>query len=178
MKGWVLAAGLLAAVGTTGAIAADLDDGPPDRRGAYDDPRYADIYKHPVPPPPPYAGGPPPRGPVYRQEFDDYGPQRRFPLAQHCVPREEVRDRLLRAGWHDFQGADFQGSVATFQARRPSGRLFSLAIDRCSGEVVSAVPLEPRRWGGGYAYGPSAYDGPRNYGPYAYGPRRWERPFY
>ena len=76
MRSWVLAASLLAAAATTGAKAADLDEGPPpDRYGsAYDDPRYADIYKYPrgpqaygVPPPgaygSPYAGpsaGPPP----------------------------------------------------------------------------------------------------------------------
>ena len=63
MRSWVLAAGLLAAAATTGAKAADLDEGPPpDRYGsAYDDPRYADIYKYPrrrngVPPPGVYGG--------------------------------------------------------------------------------------------------------------------------
>ena len=43
-------------------------------------------------------------------------------------------------------------SIATVRARRPSGRLFELTIDRCSGEIVSARPLEPRRFGP-YAYG-------------------------
>jgi hypothetical protein len=181
MRGWVLAAGLLAAA--TGAQAADLYDGPPpDRYGsAYDDPRYADIYRYPVPPPryaapPPraferYAEPPIPRERVYRDDDDRYdrgyydGPRRyshvdpRRPYAGHCLPREVVKDQLLRQGWHDFHDGDARGDIATVRARRPSGRLFALAIDRCTGEIVSAEPLEPRRFGP-YAYGPPP-------------PRRW-----
>ena len=69
-----------------------------------------------------------------------------------------VKERLLRQGWHDFHAGNVQGDIATVHARRPSGRLFALAIERCSGEIVSAHPLEPRR-----------------FGPYAYNPlpRRW-----
>ena len=186
MRSWVLAAGLLTAAATTGAQAADLYDGPPppSRYGsAYEDPRYADIYRYPgpgpapyaVPPPRPYVGpyaGPPiPREPVYRD--DDYGRDRgyydgprryshvdpRRPYAGHCVPRELVKEQLLRQGWHDFHDGNVQGGIATVHARRPSGRLFALAIDRCTGEIVSAEPLEPRRFGP-YAYGPPP-------------PRRW-----
>jgi hypothetical protein len=179
MRSLVLAAGLMAAVVTTGARAADLDDGPPpDRYGsAYDDPRYADIYKYPqgpgyAPPPyaSPYAGPPPyaapiPRERVYR-EGDDYAypPARRYsyaqpvpPYAGHCLPREVIKNKLIHHGWGDFHDGDLRGDVAVVHARRPSGRLFLLKIDRCSGDVLSARPLE-----GGY-------------GPYAYGPRRWER---
>jgi hypothetical protein len=200
MRSWVLAAGLLAAAVTTGAQAADLYDGPPpDRYGsAYDDPRYADIYKYPppapyavpprpyagVPVPPPYATPPIPRERVYRDDYayePKYGPgPRRYsyaepvpPYGRGCVPKEEIKDRLLRHGWHDFHGGTPQGDVATVRARRPSGRLFELTIDRCSGEIVSAQPLEPRRFGP-FAYGgPYANGGP---GPYAYGPppRRWD----
>lgn len=189
MRSWVLAAGLLAAAFTTGAQAADLDEGPPpDRYGsAYDDPRYADIYKYPrpqeyaVPPPGPYAGpyagppayaGPPiPRERVYRDDEDydrDYAPgPRRYsytepapPYAGRCLPRHLVKDRLIRHGWQDFHDGDVRGEIATVHARRPSGRLFVLTIDRCSGEIVNAQPLEARP-----------------YGPYAYGPqpRRWDR---
>jgi hypothetical protein len=187
MRSWVLAASLLAAATTTGAQAADLYDGPPpDRYGsAYEDPRYADIYRYPgpapyaVPPPRPYLGpyaGPPiPRERVYRDDDFGYdrgyfnGPQRyshvdpRRPYAGgHCLPREVVKDQLLRQGWHDFHDGNVQGGIATVHARRPSGRLFALAIDRCTGDIVSAEPLEPRR-----------------FGPYAYGPppRRWDRPY-
>jgi hypothetical protein len=193
MRSWVLAAGLLAAAVTTGAQAADLYDGPPpDRYGsAYEDPRYADIYKYPTPPPypyavpprpyagvpvpPPYAGPPIPRERVYRDEDDNGyepkyfpGPRRhsyadpRGPYAGRCVPKELIKDELLRRGWHDFHYGEAHGDVATVRARRPSGRLFALTIDRCSGEIVNAEALEPRR-----------------FGPFAYGPppRRWDRAY-
>jgi len=166
MRSLVLAAGLAVAM-STGAFAADLDEGPPpyDRHGsAYDDPRYADIYRYPDRPPPPAAR--------YREDRDDdddgYGPPpRRYsyadrapPYGDRCVPRQEIKHRLLREGWHDFHDPELRGDLASVRARRPSGRLFDLTIDRCSGEIVSARPLEPRP-----------------YGPYAYGPpsRRWER---
>ena len=77
MRRWILAASLLAAASAAipAARAADLDQGPPpDRYGsAYDDPRYADIYRrqepppYAVPPPPPYAA-PVPRERVYRDD--------------------------------------------------------------------------------------------------------------
>jgi len=187
MRSWVLAAGLMAAAVSTGARAADLDEGPPpDRYGsAYDDPRYADIYKYPrapgyaVPPPsgpyggpyaaaPPYVAPPIPRERVYREDDDDDGPgPRRYSYAERvppyggrCLPREVIKDRLLRHGWQDFHDGDVRGEVAIIHARRPSGRPFLLTIDRCSGEIVSAQPL-----------------GAGPYGPYAYGPqpRRWDR---
>jgi len=179
MRCWMLAASLLAAALPTGAIAADLDQGPAyDRRGtAYEDPRYADIYRYPDrPAPPPYARPPLPREPIYRDDERDYhdkgdyrGPPRysyadpRAPHAARCVPREEVRYRLTRLGWHDFHDVDLRGELATVRARRPSGRLFDLTIDRCSGEIVDSRPLEARP-----------------YGPYAYGappPRRWDRAY-
>ena len=81
MKSWALAAGLLALTISTGAMAADLDEGPPpDRYGAYDDPRYDDVYRHPAPPRGPYAGPPIPRERVYREheeeEYEDRRPRR------------------------------------------------------------------------------------------------------
>jgi hypothetical protein len=202
MRSWVLAASLLAAAFTTGAKAADLDEGPPpDRYGsAYDDPRYADIYKYPrgpvgVPPPGayggpysgPYAGGPPPyAGPVPRERVyreEDEGPgaypgPRRYsyaeptpPYAGRCAPRELVKQQLYRDGWRDFHDGDTRGGVATIRARRPSGRLFELTLDRCSGQVVRAEPLEGRA-SGPYAAGPYPSE------PYAYGPpRRWDRAY-
>ena len=64
-----------------------------------------------------------------------------------------------------------RADVVMVQARRPSGRLFDLTIDRCSGEVVDARPVfGPRVEPGAYAYG--------GYGGYGYGPRRfWPRPY-
>ena len=173
MRSWILAAGLFAAAGAGGpaAKAADLDEGPPPQRygSVYDDPRYADIYRRPErppayapPPPPPYAA-PFPRERVYRDDDpppyarpDRYTYEERPGHAASCLPREVVRDRLTRHGWHDFHDGALKGNVAVVRARRPSGRLFELTIERCSGEIVSAYPLESRV-----------------YGPYAYGPRPW-----
>jgi hypothetical protein len=176
MKSLALMVSLLTVAGAAGAQAADLYDGPPPPYGsAYEDPRYADIYKYP----PPYsvhrgherfAEPPIPRERVYRDDHSyepKYvpGPKRYSYIeprhfADRCIPRDIIKDRLLRSGWHDFHDGDVRGDIATIRARRPSGRLFELAIDRCSGDIVHADPLEPRR------YGPYAYDA---------GPRRWGR---
>jgi len=184
MKSWMLAASVLAAaVSATGVAAADLEQGPPpDRYGAYDDPRYSDIYGHPPPPsyaPPPvgprYGAPPVPPAYVYRHDEEDYGrgpyqaPRRyyswgdpRGPYGRDCAPREAIKDRLLSQGWRDFRDIEPRGEFATLTARRPSGRLFELTLERCNGEIVSAHPLEERP-----------------YGPYAYDPlpRRWNREY-
>jgi hypothetical protein len=96
MKSWVVAAGLLAAAVCTGAKAADLDEGPPaDQRSgsAYDDPRYAEMYRYPDPAPryreprpydERYAAPPIPRERVYRDEEDEregYRDPRRYSRA-------------------------------------------------------------------------------------------------
>ena len=118
-----------------------------------------------------------PNGPVWhRYRNDGYGYDRDYapgprrysyaepvaPYAGRCAPRELVKERLYRDGWRDFHDGDVRGEIATVHARRPNGRLFVLAIHRCSGEIVRADPLE---------------GGP--VGPYAYGPqpRRWDRAY-
>ena len=179
MRSWILVVSLLAATGAASASAkaADLDEGPPpDRYGSvYEDPRYADIYRRPEyrqperpfagTPPLPYAGPPLPRDRVYRddEEPPPYGRPPRYSnddarpgYGGQCVPRDVIRDRLTRHGWHDFHDGALRGNVAVVRARRPSGRLFELTIERCSGEIVSAYPLEGRV-----------------FGPFAYGPRPW-----
>jgi len=171
MRSLIMVVSLLAATGAASASAkaADLDEGPPpDRYGSvYEDPRYADIYRRPERP---FAGTPPYAGPIPRERFyrDDeeaapYGRPPRYSYDEtrpgyggQCVPRDVIRDRLTRHGWHDFHDGALQGNVAVVRARRPSGRLFELTIERCSGEIVSAYPLEGR-----------------TYGPFAYGPRPW-----
>ena len=174
MRTWILAASLLAAAGaaSSNANAADLDEGPPpDRYGSvYDDPRYADIYL-------PATGAPlaarhrPLCGTRPRANASIAMMKRRRrtrdPIATlmmrarpgyggQCVPREVVRDRLTRHGWHDFHDGALNGNVAVVRARRPSGRLFELTIERCSGEIVERLSA-----------------GRRVYGPFAYGPRPW-----
>lgn len=105
-------------------------------------------------------------------DFEPPYPPRYADRGGPCIPREVVRDRLLSEGWGDFRDFEPRGRVVLVQARRPSGRLFDLTIDRCSGEVVDARPVfGPRPEPGAYAYG-------AGYGGYGWGPRRfWPRPY-
>jgi hypothetical protein len=122
---------------------------------------YAAPYPPPYRPQPDYAprptygyGYPPiPREPVYR---DDYAPRRYVEVDPYrrgyephrgngCLGKEQVRWQLERQGWQDFHDPYIGGQgVAFLKARRPSGRLFQLQVDRCSGEIIQARPLEPR----------------------------------
>lgn len=145
---------------TIAARAADLDYGraPTDRYSeAYEDPRYRDLY---APEPPRYSatrryepeygrGHPVPPGYVYGNAAPRYG-------QAGCLPREAVRERLAGDGWRDFQGLDLRGNVARIEARRPNGDLYTLNVDRCSGDIVGSRLIE-RAGARPYAY----EDGPR-----------------
>jgi hypothetical protein len=186
MKALPLPAGLLAAALAFAALpaaAADLDYryGPrPDRYGsAYDDPRYRDlyapepepprIYRHapvPIPVPPPYAEaprGPVPPGYVYRDRYAEGWRDDDWRYGDRCLPRSEIKRRLVEDGWHEFHDIDAQGSVARVKARRGNGDLFALRVDRCTGDILKAQLLE--RYGEG---------------PYAWreAPPRYERRYY
>ena len=169
----------------TSALAADLEYGrTPNERfsSAYEDPRYRELYgpeshssrethtyreQHtyrtdPHPPTPP--------GYVYR-DSDAYRP---YPIprpvprpygyaepgerhAGHCLPRGEIRRRLVDDGWREFQDLEVHPDVARVQARRPSGDLYQLKVDRCTGEVIKARLIAR----GGY--GPYAEETGRRY---------------
>lgn len=157
--------------------AADLDFPPDDyaqyepgyepgyesKRGAgYRRPRYADPYRDGAPPDV-YAGQheelepgyPPPSASGKRFAEPHYVAPRLADREPRCVPRRVVRRRLRAAGWHDFNYFRPRGPVILVCARRPSGRPFNLAIDRCNGEIVEAHPVRRRHWR-----------------PFAFGPRR------
>lgn len=136
------AAALLAVLASAPARAADLnsDERPHAYGTPYEDPRYADIYRHPAPPAPP----PPPR--AYVERYDDrYAPPRRE--AYGCVPRHVVRQELARRGWSDFHDLQVGRDVVSLRASRPNGAVFDLTLDRCTGEVVErrfvAAPPPP-----------------------------------
>jgi hypothetical protein len=199
MKSWVLAAGLLVAAAAPPALAADMDDGtvPYPRGGVYDGPRYPPKG---VPPPEyyddddgdddgpdtknKYSGAPPPPPKKYPGVTPDkFGPPPGKyadvpPYTGKCVRSEEVRERLTGFGWRDFHaGQKVNDNVVTLRARRPNGRLFELVLHRCSGQIVDALPLEPRPYG--YAdKGPSRpYGGPETWGPYGYDRPWFGRPY-
>jgi hypothetical protein len=167
MRLFAAATGALAALtlmGSAPALAADLGYGypPSDRyKSAYEDQRYSDIFG----PRTGRARAPyveeedevverqveehPPRVGTYqeREVYDDKRiiTRRQYsyaePAAPACAPRAEIRDRLLREGWHSFEEVDVRHRVAVVEARRPNGLPYRLKIDRCSGDVVSAEPL-------------------------------------
>ena len=177
MKRSTLAAGVFAAAllaGAAGTRAADLDYGrvPTDRYSeAYEDPRYRDLFA--PEPPRRYSAAPynqPRYEPGYNQGYNQgYNPGHPVPPGNvyrdnapyrygqnGCLPREALRERLLSEGWGNFQDLELRGEVARINARRPNGDLYSLKVDRCSGEIVNSRLIQR----GGL--GPYAYeDGPR-----------------
>lgn len=147
-------AGLVAALTISTAPparSADLDSNPyayaPD-----DDPRYADVYRHPPPAtrPRPYAAEPgyyrppPPPPPPYAYRS---APPRE---AYGCLPREAVRAELARRGWHDLHNIEVAADVVHLRARRTNGGVFSLTLDRCTGQVMDrrfvAAPPPAYAW--------------------------------
>jgi hypothetical protein len=123
------------AIQTLPAAAADLYE----PGGGYD------TYGEGPPPPDRYAAEPP-------EDFEPPYPPPAY-AERGCVPREEARDRLRAAGWYDFHAIERLDRVVLVKARRRSGRLFDLTIDRCSGDIVDARPvyggrLGPYAWGG------------------------------
>jgi hypothetical protein len=179
-------------LGTVGASAADLDHDRYSRSSdryssAYEDKRYRDIYG-PAPtyaPPPHYA--PPPRyyrtepvpgytppGYVYRGRDDDadtydHGARRhyvrpydRYSDTDRCLARDDIRRRLSSEGWRDFRDVELRGDIVRVEARR-RGESYVLKVDRCTGDVVGARPVEDT-YGRPYAFEP--------------GPDRMRRPYY
>jgi hypothetical protein len=159
------------------ANAADLGGryGPATGYDPYDDPRYADIYRHP---PPPSAYPAPPAPPAYRPE-----PPRGYshvpPRHDHgyghgrCLPSEAVRSQLMSDGWTDFRGVELRNDIAVLEARRPSGDLYRLKIGRCSGSILKAHLVQPAGTAP-YAHAPPHYG--YGTGPYATAP--YGRPGY
>ena len=74
-----------------------------------------------------------------------------------CVPRWQVRNRLVAEGWRNFQRLAVRDRIVVLRAERSDGRAFNIKLDRCSGEIVAQRPAHHRGYG---AYGP----GPRRYG--------------
>lgn len=153
--------------GASVSQAADLSD-------PYDDPRYSEIYRDG----PPshgdryvekhrteryvesykdYDGG----GDRYGRDDKDYDGDRRhdsgyadddYQQSSRCVPRHLIRRDLAANGWCDFEKLELRRGVVLLRARRPSGRLFDLKLDRCTGHIIAARPID-RPYYERYAYG-------------------------
>lgn len=157
----LLMAGLLVSLplgSLPAANAADLYT--PYERGysgePYDDPRYADIYRHPKPSYPPaeewaeeyaeeeysserFGKYVPPPPPEWKRDY--YRPKKAA-LAPVCLPPHEIRRVLIRDGWSDFRKIEVDDDIAFAIARRPNGTLYRIEVDRCDGEIVRAERLD------------------------------------
>ena len=156
------------------AQAADLGgyrDGRDDRyaRSPYDDPRYDYLYGRGAPPrdwygrrpgAERYEPAPPPRYSRAPDRREAPGGRRRewAENDRGCVPRHVADARLRAQGWLGFDRLRADGPDVLADARHEDGGRYRLVIDRCSGRVVDARPLDA---------GPR-FEG-RRFGPYA----RW-----
>lgn len=150
----------------------DLYSAAPPRKSAkshkksYKPPRYSDGYGQSSPPYGSLKDSPHQtyEAPVERYDrHRDYG--HRYQLRdryeagpdwrsrQTCLPRRHIRRKLRRAGWRgfwrDFRRGRHDGHISYARARqRGTGDRYELAIDRCSGEVLSAefIAGPNRRW--------------------------------
>jgi hypothetical protein len=135
---------------TLPASSADLYA--PPYGSTYEEPTYGDVYEDEAPRYGRYAGRDEdesdyPRRRVFRDEAFDpsYGSPRYGARRGECVPRKIAHARLRADGWHDFGDFLARGNVVLMHARGPSGRLFDLTIDTCSGEIVATRPLDEGR---------------------------------
>ena len=183
------AAGAFAAalwVAASSASAADLEYDRYSRSSdryssAYEDKRYRDIYgPAPTYAPPSYDSPPPryykveptpgyiPPGYVYRDRDDDvdepiapphYGRSYdRYGYNGRCLAHDDIRRRLVSEGWREFRDIELRGDLVRIEARR-RGEYFRLKIDRCTGDVVHARPLD-HAYRGPFAHEPG-HDRPR-----------------
>lgn len=110
------------------------DGDEPDHPSRWTDRRRGSDYLAPMPYPPGFGD----RQGVYDRraggDWDTAG----------CVPRHEIRRGLIRDGWSDFDDLELREGMAIVRARRPDGQPYRLRIDRCSGEIVRAWPIEER----------------------------------
>lgn len=164
----VMGANVVADVVTVGsASAADLyNTYPPPRTGsAYDDPRYADLYGTPPPPPryeapykpqyeyrhEPRYSHPVPSEPIYRDRYPrQYSeaplphPPRAYSAGPGCLAKDEISFNLERDGWRDFHDPQIIDRGTAFVKARRQGRTFQIKLDRCSGDIIGARPLDQR----------------------------------
>jgi len=145
------------------ARSADLY-APPRYGSAYDDPRYGESFGDDPPAEEHYAEPDEFEAPYQRRhadtddfnnDFKDDAFGRRYDRyarnGDGCVPRHIAHERIRADGWRDFGEFQTRGNLVYMRARRPSGRLFDLTVDTCSGEIVDARPLFAGR---SYAGGP------------------------
>ncbi len=151
--------------GSSPAFAADLYNSYPYPRtgSAYDDPRYADLYGGPPPPArhderfaPPYKpphdyrySHPVPSEPIYRDQYPrrfSEAPRdhRAYSAGPQCLAKDDISINLEREGWREFHDPQVIDRGTAFVKATRHGRTFQLKLDRCSGDIIAARPLDRR----------------------------------
>ena len=103
-----------------------------------------------------------PREPIYRddyrapRQFSDartHASPRAYSVGPGCLGKDEISEQLSRDGWRDFHDPRVIDQGQAFVKARRSGRTFQLIVDRCSGDVIGARPLDaaPGAYAGPYA---------------------------
>lgn len=71
---------------------------------------------------------------------EDFYRQRHYGHNRTCLPQRAILRKLRRAGWRGFRRGRVRGDIGYVHARqRYSGEIYELAVDRCSGEIISAT---------------------------------------
>jgi len=70
-----------------------------------------------------------------------------FGRPDDCLRPRQIRRNLQSQGWWDFHGLRRVGEDFVVRARRPNGAVYQLRVERCSGRVAAARPLDGN---GGY----------------------------
>ena len=68
-----------------------------------------------------------------------------FGFQRGCQRPPQIRTQLKRQGWWDFHGLRRSGENVAVRARRPNGTVYQLTIERCTGRVLKARPVEEGR---------------------------------
>ena len=81
----------------------------------------------------------------FENDFAEHRGHRRYAedrwrSSEACLPKRQLRRQLRRQGWRGFRRGRVRGNIGYVEARkRGSGEVYELAVDRCTGEVISAA---------------------------------------
>ena len=87
-----------------------------------------------------------------RSYRSDYSSRERRDYSRLCLTKHEIRRRLRRQGWRDFELVRTRADYAVIKARQIGGDLYRIRVDRCNGDVLRARVIDSSYYGDSYAY--------------------------
>lgn len=68
------------------------------------------------------------------------------PVRPGCLTPTKIHKKLRSMGWWDFRRLSLAGEAFRLEARHPSGSIYYLKVDLCTGKVIGArrLPKGPR----------------------------------